>query len=215
MSESVKEWINDLKIRELMTVLKKRKFGVAYAKDRYEAREIVADMLPEGAKIAVGGSVTLQETGILDEIRKPVYNFIDRFNAKSFDEELDLYREGFMADFLVSSTNAITMGGQLVNIDCTGNRTSQIAFGPKRVIIVAGVNKIVDNVEAGLKRAKAIAPMNARRIRHKTPCSTDDCYKCTDCEVQGRVCNVTSIIDGCYKFPERITIVLVGEELGY
>lgn len=215
MAKSVKEWINDLKIKELINVLKERKFGVAYANDRNEARELVANMLPDGATIAVGGSVTLQETGILDEIRKPKYKFIDRYNAKNFDEELDLYREGFTADYLVSSTNAITMGGQLVNIDCTGNRTSQIAFGPKRVIIVAGVNKIVDSVEDGLKRAKSIAPMNARRINHKTPCSTDDCYKCTNCDVRDRVCNVISIIDGCYKFPERITIVLVGEELGY
>lgn len=215
MSNPVFEWHNDLKIKELMKVLEARKFGVAYAKDKDEARKIVMDMIPDGSKIAVGGSVTLDETGILNEIRNPRYNFIDRYNVKDFDEALDRYREGFFADFLVSSTNAVTMGGQLVNIDCTGNRTSQIAFGPKRVIIVAGVNKIVENIEEGIKRSKAIAPMNARRLGHKTPCSTDDCCTCSDCEAQGRVCNIISIIDGCYKFPHRITVVLVAEELGY
>jgi hypothetical protein len=107
------------------------------------------------------------------------------------------------------------MDGALVNIDCTGNRTSQIVFGPKKVIIVAGVNKIVDSVDEGMKRAKKIAPMNARRITHQVPCATDCNIKCSDCHSDARVCNVTSIVTGCHYFPGRITIVLVPEELGY
>ena len=213
--DAVQAWANDLKIKELIKVLKEREFGVAYAKDKDEARKIVMDMIPEGSKIAVGGSVTLNETGILDEIRSDKYNFIDRYNTPNFEAMLDKYREGYTADVFVSSTNAVTMEGQLVNIDCTGNRTSQIVFGPKKVIIVAGVNKIVENVEEGIKRAKSIAPMNARRITHKTPCATDDCMTCSDCHSHARVCNVTSIVDGCHYFPERITIVLVAENLGY
>lgn len=213
--DAVQNWANDLKIKELMKVLKERSFGVAYAKDKDDARKIVMDMIPEGSTIAVGGSVTLNETGILDEIRSEKYNFIDRYNTPNFEAMLEKYREGYHADVFVSSTNAITMGGQLVNIDCTGNRTSQIVFGPKKVIIVAGVNKIVETVEDGIKRAKSIAPLNARRITHKTPCATDDCCTCTDCRSDVRVCNVTSIVDGCHYFPGRITIVLVPEKLGY
>ena len=213
--DAVQTWANDLKIKELMEILKKRDFGVAYAKDKDDARKIVMDMIPEGSTIAVGGSVTLNETGILDEIRSDKYNFIDRYNTPNFEAMLEKYREGYHADVFVSSTNAITMGGQLVNIDCTGNRTSQIVFGPKKVIIVAGVNKIVETVEDGIKRAKSIAPLNARRITHKTPCATDDCCTCTDCSSQARVCNVTSIVDGCHYFPGRITVVLVPEQLGY
>ncbi len=213
--DAVQKWSNERKIMDLIEVLKERKFNAVYAETVDDARRIVMDMIPEGSTIAVGGSVTLNETGILDEIRKPEYKFIDRYNTKSFEEMLDKYREGYYADVMVSSTNAITMGGQLVNIDCTGNRTSQIVFGPKKVIIVAGVNKIVDTVEDGIKRAKKIAPMNARRITHKTPCATDDCSRCSDCRVQPRVCNVTSIVDGCHYFPGRITIVLVPENLGY
>ena len=213
--DAVVKWKNELKIKELMKVLEERDFDTVFAKDKDEARKIVMDMIPEGSKIAVGGSVTLNETGILDAIRDPKYNFIDRYNTSSFEEMLDKYREGYTADVFVSSTNAITMEGQLVNIDCTGNRTRQIVFGPKKVIIVAGVNKIVANVEEGIKRAKEIAPMNARRITHKTPCATDDCCTCSDCRSKARVCNVTSIVDGCHYLPKRITIVLVGEMLGY
>lgn len=213
--DAVQKWANTLKIRELMKVLERRGFNPVFAETVDEARKVVMDMIPDGSTIAVGGSVTLNETGILDEIRKPEYKFIDRYNTSSFEEMLDKYREGYYADFLVSSTNAITMGGQLVNIDCTGNRTSQIVFGPKKVIIVAGVNKIVETVEDGIKRAKSIAPMNARRITHKTPCATDDCMTCCDCDVQPRVCNVTSIVDGCHYFPKRITVVLIPENLGY
>lgn len=213
--DAVQKWANERKIRDLMKVLEERDFDPVYAETAEDAKRIVMDMIPKGATIAVGGSVTLNETGILDEIRKPEYNFIDRYNAGSFEAMLDKYREGYTADVFVSSTNAVTMGGQLVNIDCTGNRTSQIVFGPKKVIIVAGVNKIVDTVEDGIKRAKSIAPMNARRITHKTPCAADDCIKCSDCRCQARICNVTSIVDGCHYFPKRITIVLVPENLGY
>ena len=213
--DAVQKWAYELKIKELIKVLEKRDFVAVMAKDAEDAKKIVMDMIPEGSKIAVGGSVTLNETGILDEIRSDKYNFIDRYNAKDYEDMLDKYREGYYADVLVSSTNAITMGGQLVNIDCTGNRTSQIVFGPKKVIIVAGVNKIVENVEEGIKRAKSIAPMNARRITHRTPCAEDNNMKCSECSVRARMCNVTSIVDGCHYFPKRITVVLVPEVLGY
>lgn len=213
--DAVQKWRNELRIKELIEVLKKRNFDAVMAADKDDARRIVMDMIPDGSVIAVGGSVTLNETGILEEIRSDRYKFIDRYNATSYEDMLDKYRQGYYADVFVSSTNAITMGGQLVNIDCTGNRTSQIVFGPKKVIIVAGVNKIVEDVEEGMKRAKEIAPMNARRLPHKTPCATDDNYKCTECDIQARVCNVTSIVDGCNYFPKRITVVLVPETLGY
>ena len=213
--DAVQKWMYERKIHDCMKVLEEKQYDPIFAKDKDEARKIVMDLIPEGAKIAVGGSVTLNETGILDEIRSDKYNFIDRYNTSSFEEMLDKYREGYFADVMVSSVNAITMKGQLVNIDCTGNRSSQIVFGPKKVIIVAGANKIVETTEDGVKRAKSVAPMNCRRITHKTPCATDDNCRCTDCNVQPRMCNVTSIVEGCTYFPKRITVVLVPEDLGY
>ncbi len=215
MSQQVIQWANELKVKEMIEILNKRDFDARYAATAAEARALVNELIPDGATVCVGGSVTLNETGIMDDITSGRYNFIDRFHTKSFEEMLDKYREGYFADVMVSSTNAITKEGQLVNIDCTGNRTSQIVFGPKKVIIVAGVNKIVDTVEDGVKRAKSVAPLNARRITHKTPCATDDNCNCTDCRSNARVCNVTSIVEGCHYFPGRITVILVPEVLGY
>ena len=215
MSKEVIKWANELKAKEIIDILNERDFDARYAATPEEARKMVNELIPDGSTICVGGSVTLNETGIMDDIRSDRYKFIDRFNTPSFETMLDKYREGYTADVMVSSTNAITKEGQLVNIDCAGNRTGQIAFGPKKVIIVAGVNKIVDTLEDGLKRAKSVAPMNARRITHKTPCATDDNCSCTDCRSNARVCNVIGIVDGCHYFPKRITVIVVPEVLGY
>ena len=213
--DATQKWAYERRIADLVKVLEENEFATAVAKDKEDAKRIVMEMIPEGSTIAVGGSVTLNETGILDEIRSDKYKFIDRYNTPNFEAMLEKYREGYHADVFVSSTNAVTMNGELVNIDCTGNRTSQIVFGPKKVIIVAGANKIVDTLEDGMKRAKSIAPMNARRITHQTRCATDDNIKCSNCHSAARVCNVTSIVTGCHYFPKRITIVLVPEDLGY
>ncbi len=209
----IKKWSLQKKAQAAVDKLNSRKFDAHYADNAQEALKLVEEMLPKGAEIAVGGSVTLQETGILDLIKSEKYKFIDRFNNKSWEEELHKYRLGFLSDYFVSSTNAITMDGQLVNIDCTGNRTGCIAFGPKRVIIVAGANKIVKDIAEGIERAKSVAPMNSKRIHHGNPC--DETCECCDCTGEMRVCNIISIVDGCYKFQGRISVIVVAEELGF
>ncbi|MDO5396976.1 MAG: lactate utilization protein [bacterium] len=201
------------KAHDAVEVLNRCKFDAHYADNAAEAKEIVKSLIPKGSEIAVGGSVTLQETGIMDLIRSDDYKFIDRFNNKSWDEELHKYRLGYMSDVFITSSNAVTMEGQLVNIDCTGNRTGCIGFGPKKVIIVIGVNKIVADAAEGVKRAKSIAPLNSRRINHGNPC--DETLSCENCTGTNRVCNIISIIDGCYKFPGRISVIVVAEELGF
>ncbi|MCX7715078.1 MAG: lactate utilization protein [Clostridia bacterium] len=211
--DAIAKWHAECKAQEIVEILKKKDFNAIYAQNSEAAKKIVMDMIPEGASIAVGGSVTLSETGIMSEITSGKYKFIDRFNTPSFEDMLEKYREGFFADYFVTGTNAITKTGELVNTDCTGNRTGAIAFGPKRVIVVAGVNKIVDTVEDGIKRAKSIAPMNAKRITHKTPCTIDG--KCHECHDTQTICNITNIIHNCYKFPGRITVVIIPEILGY
>lgn len=209
----IKKWSLQKKARAAVEVLNSRKFDARYAENAEEALRLVEEMLPEGAQIAVGGSVTLQETGIMELIRSDKYKFIDRFNNESWEEELHKYRLGFLSDVFVTGTNAITMDGQLVNIDCTGNRTGCIAFGPKRVIVVAGANKIVEDIAEGVMRAKAVAPLNSKRIRHGNPC--DETCECCDCTGTNRICNIISIIDGCYKFPKRISVIIAAEELGF
>lgn len=209
----IKKWGLMKKAKDAVEVLNSRKFDAHYADNADEARRLVEEMLPEGAQIAVGGSVTLQETGIMELIRSPKYNFIDRFNNESWEEELHKYRLGFLSDVFVTGSNAVTMNGEIVNIDCTGNRVGCIGFGPKKVIIVVGANKIVDDMAEGIKRAKSVAPLNSRRIHHNNPC--DETNKCVDCTGEKRVCNIISVIDGCYKFPGRISVIVVGEELGF
>lgn len=211
--EASKRWYYECLSKDLVEVLNSKGYDGIYADTPEEARKIVSEILTEGATVAVGGSVTLNETGIFEDITSGKYQFIERYKQPSFDAMCDKYREGFFADFFVTSSNAVTKDGELVNIDCTGNRTGCIAFGPKKVIIVIGANKIVEDVGEGYARAKNVGIMNAKRIKHKVPCNEDG--KCHDCDYQQRVCNITSIIHNCYKFPKRITAIVVPEELGY
>lgn len=215
--DEVKRWARECQAREIVDILNARKFDAIYADNIEEAKKIALDKIPEGASIAVGGSVTLGEMGIIDDFRSEKYNFIDRYNTPDFGVTLERYREGLTADVFVTSVNAVTKTGCLVCMDCTGNRVSALIFGPKKVIVITGVNKIVETVEEGMARAKKIAPLNARRISHKTPCAVDctkpNCAECTD--TPARMCNSIGIIDGCYYFPQRITVIVVPEELGY
>ena len=213
--DNVQKWAYRLQAKEMVDILNSKNLNALYADNEKEAKKLFLELIPEGASVCVGGSVTLKQTGIMDEIESGRYDFYDRFHCESVAAMHDVYRESYKADFMVSSSNAVTREGQLVNIDCVGNRASQIAFGPKKVIIIAGVNKIVDTMEDGIKRARSIAPLNAKRIRHKTPCATDDCCTCSNCEGQPRMCNFIGIVDGCFHFPKRITVIMVAEELGY
>ncbi len=209
----IKKWSLQKKAKAAVEVLNKHQFDAHYAKNAQDACNLVKEMLSDGTQIAVGGSVTLQETGIMELIKSGKYDFIDRFNNTSWEEELNKYRLGFLSDVFITGTNAITMDGQLVNIDCTGNRVGCIGFGPKKVIVVVGANKIVKDISEGIQRAKSIAPLNSRRINHGNPC--DETCECAECTGTNRICNIVSIIDGCYKFPKRISVIVIADELGF
>ncbi len=209
----IKKWSLQKKAKSVVEVLNKRQFDAHYAENAQDACNLVEEMLSDGTQIAVGGSVTLQETGIMELIKSGKYDFIDRFNNTSWEEELHKYRLGFLSDVFITGTNAITMDGQLVNIDCTGNRVGCIGFGPKKVIVVVGANKIVKDISEGIQRAKSIAPLNSRRIKHGNPC--DETCECAECTGTNRICNIVSIIDGCYKFPKRISVIVIADELGF
>jgi len=216
MNEVLK-WNMEKNAKEIVDLLNDAKFDAHYAENVEEAKAIMKGLIPKGASIAVGGSVTLNETGVMNEIvRSPEYNFIDRFAATSFENMLELYREGLTSDVFISSVNAITKEGQLILLDCTGNRVSSVIFGPKKVIILAGVNKVVDTLQEGIDRAKKIAPLNARRLPHKeAPCYEDGVCRKEVCKMHDRVCNAMGIVDGCYYEPGRISVIIVPEVLGY
>lgn len=172
-------------------------------------------MIPQGATVGRCGSTTLTEMGIYDELRERGLTIIDPFRPHlSPEEKLQERRKTLLCDVLLSSANAITRDGKIINVDGTGNRVAGMIFGPKKVIIVAGKNKIVFNIREGLERIKNFsAPLNARRLNKKVPCARLD--RCPgECASSERMCNVTVILE---KQPDKssISVLLVGEDLGF
>lgn len=208
-----KLWQNQCIAYEIVEILNKKKYNAFYAPDLEAAKNKVLELIPEGSSIALGGSVTIEEMGLIDIFRNGPYKLFDRYKPMSHEERIELMRQSLLADVLVTSTNAITKNGELVNVDCSGNRVSAMIFGPKKVIIVAGVNKVVDNLDDAFKRLKKIAPMNAKRNNHKTPC-TETGY-CADCQIKARMCNYVTVINHGMKFENRINVIIVPQEVGF
>ncbi|MBR5230138.1 MAG: lactate utilization protein [Firmicutes bacterium] len=194
--------------------LNKRGFDAYYVSTAAEAREKVMEMMPEGSSVAWGGSMTLNETGIKDAVKAGNYTVIDREKAAPWSEEwMEIMRKALTADVFLMSSNAITEDGQLINIDGLGNRVAALCFGPKEVIVVAGMNKVVGTLEDGWNRARRyVAPLNGQRFEgFSIPCQTTG--MCADCKSQQTICSqfvVTRIVKN-----KRVKVVLVGENLGY
>jgi hypothetical protein len=209
--------------------LHRRKMNGQYAINRQEALSLAIGMIPEGAVVARGDGITLDQIGLVKAIKDRGQNtLIDPFRTDEngfwpkSDERLQMMRETFFADILITGTNAITLDGKIVNIDGAGNRVAAMIFGPSKVILVMGINKIVKDVEEGLRRIhQYAAPVNAQRhvIKHHSLGFSDlPCVKtgsCVDCCHEWKICNYTVIIDGALpQHRGRINVILVGEELG-
>ncbi|GLC30886.1 lactate utilization protein [Clostridium omnivorum] len=209
----VKRWKLQCEGKEIVSILNAKKYNALYVDNLEQAKEKVLELIPKGSSIALGGSVTLNEMDLVNTFREGDYNFYDRYQDLPFPEIVEIMRQSMVADYLVTSTNAITRKGELVNMDCSGNRAAGMIFGPKKVIVIAGANKIVENLEEAEKRIKRVAIMNAKRINHKTPCV--ETGFCQDCSVPGRVCNYLSVVNNGGKFEGRFTVIVVGDEVGY
>lgn len=184
-----------------------------YCENKEEALTMAKRFLMPGCSIAWGGSETLKEVGLIEELKNSDYILYDRFAAKTEDEKTQMYGKIVTADYFFMSSNAITLDGQLVNIDGAGNRVACLIHGPKNVIIIAGMNKIVPDVETGIRRTHNIAaPPNAIRLGANTPCS--QIGKCSDCLSKDCLC-AQVVVTRKSKIPFRIKVILVGEELGY
>ncbi|TAK29795.1 MAG: lactate utilization protein [Chloroflexota bacterium] len=224
------KWFYEERARVVIRHLLKKNMNGRYVSDRKEALSTVMSMIPDGVAVCRGDSVSLEQIGVIDELRKRTQiEFIDG-QAKKEDgsyavdaEERDaLYRQAFTADVFVTGTNAITLDGKLVNIDGHGCRVAPLIFGPKKVVVVVGANKIARDLDEALERVRQIAaPINAQRhyIKHHLedlaglPCQRTG--KCIDCLHEYRICRATVIIDGSMpRFKGRINVVLVGEQLG-
>lgn len=227
ISSEVKRF-NETRAHSVIKNLQKRNINGLYASNREEAISAVLKMIPPDVSVSRGNSVTLFQMDIMTELQKRNQNkIIDPF-PKDTDQMLDrqqteeLARQALLCDVFLTSTNAITFDGKLVNIDGQGNRVAAMIFGPKKVIIIAGVNKIVKDVEAGLERIHSIAtPVTAiwHELKHNDPyVSNVPCAKtgkCTDCSSDWRGCRYTVIIEGAMPpQKDRLNVVLVGEELG-
>jgi len=176
-----------------------------------EARACVASLLNPGDQVSVGGSMTLFEAGIIDLLRSGDYDFLDRY-APGADIPT-LYRQSFSCDAYLTSSNAITENGELLNVDGNGNRVAAMIFGPKRVIVIAGYNKIVKDLDAAHERLKAIAcPANCVRLDRKTPCT--ETGHCMDCRSTDRICS-SYVTHRYQQNAGRIHVILVNEALGY
>lgn len=184
------------------------------AATRDDARNEVLAALTKGASIGLGGSYTVREIGLLDALREGEFVLFDQYReGLSREEAMDARKQGTHADFFVSGSNAITDDGKIVNVDGLGNRLAGFCFGPAKVIIVAGRNKVVTDLDAALARVRNVAaPMNAARFGLSTPCV--ETGRCSDCDSPERICNLTLIIEK-QKVKGRIKVILINEDLGY
>lgn len=184
-----------------------------YCDNAEEALLMAKRFLTPGCSISWGGSETLTEIGLLDELRASDYILYDRHTAKTPEEKSLIYSKIVTADYYFMSSNAITLDGQLVNIDGAGNRVACLITGPKNVIIIAGMNKIVTDVTTGMERVRNMAaPPNTNRLGAKTPCA--ELGRCANCLVDDCIC-CEIVITRKSKVSGRIKVILVGEELGY
>ena len=213
MDSNVK-WVNEEKILRTINSLEMNNMNGYIVNSKEELIDMIISLTNEGDKVSCGGSMSLVETGVMDHLRSGRYDFLDRAKEGLSAMDIDrIYRESFFADAYFSSTNAITEGGELYNVDGNGNRVAALLFGPKKVIIVAGVNKIVKNLDEAIKRNREIAaPANAKRLNKSTPC-TKVGY-CMDCKSAEKICREYTLIKS-QKDKNRIHVIFLNDSIGY
>lgn len=199
--------------RTIIAKLQARKMEGYYCPDKESAKAKVLELIGNDKKVVTyGGSMSLGEAGIYDAVEKAGHELLRRENYTTPEEQAQCYAKQVMSDVYLMSTNAITLDGELINIDGAGNRVACLIYGPKEVIVLAGMNKVVSNVEEGVKRVRNFAaPPNTVRLGIDTPCAKTG--QCGDC-LNNTICCQT-VITRASRIPNRIKVVLVGEELGY
>jgi len=181
-----------------------------YASSAEEAKKIALDLIPEGSMVTMGGGMSVHEIGLVDALKNGNYNFLDRDQA---EDKRAAMLAAYDADFFLSSCNAITEDGILINIDGNANRVSAIAQGPKKVIFIVGMNKVCSDVDGGMKRARNVAaPINAQRFGLDTPCTkTGSCFNCKSPDT---IC-CQFLVTRFSRHADRIHVILVNDSLGF
>lgn len=184
-----------------------------YCATSKEAVEKALSLMPEGSSVTWGGSMTLKECGLMDALRQSSYELIDRAEATTPEESRLMYGRQVLADYFLMSSNAVTIDGELINLDGHANRVACLCCGPKNVIVIAGMNKVSASIEDAIKRVRNFAaPPNTVRLGKKTPCAVTG--HCGDCYSPDCICSQL-VITRRSSIPNRIKVILVGEELGY
>jgi len=207
-------------IQRLIERLRENNIPAVYVENRREARRQVMSMIPDGSVVGFGDSLTLRQIGVVDALEEGNCTFLNPWRPGiSVEENIRLKRRALTSDVFVTGTNAVTLDGKIVNVDGHGNRVAAMLFGPEKVIIVIGVNKVAENLEEALERIRnEAAPMNVKRhpdFDPMPPCGATGI--CSDCSSPWRICNKTVIIERQYdnsKYKPVITIVIIGEKLG-
>ena len=201
---------NTLLAQKVIKGLQSRNMSGYYAADREEALRLALSLIPEGSSVTMGGGTSVHEIGLVDALKKGEYNFIDR---DAFEDKRAAALLAYDADVFLASCNAITNDGVLVNIDGNANRVSAIAHGPKKVIMIVGMNKVCGDVDGALKRARNVAaPINAQRFGLSTPCAKTGA--CFDCKSPDTIC-CQFLITRVSRHKDRIHVILVNDDLGF
>ena len=201
---------NALLAQKVIKGLESRNMSGYYAATKEEALQKALELIPEGSSVTMGGCMSAQEIGLVDAVKKGNYNFIDRY---AFANPREGALMAYDADVYLASANAMTEDGVLVNIDGNSNRVSAIAHGPKKVVFIIGMNKVCDDVDGAMKRARNVAaPINAQRFGLSTPCAKTG--SCMNCKSPDTIC-CQFLITRYSKHPGRIHVILVNDNLGF
>lgn len=209
---SYKKEAYELKAKSIIKNFEKRKINGFYCSNKEEALEKALSLIEKDSTVSWGGSSTIDEIGLLDAVKTGDYKVIDRDIAENAEDRWELMQKSFFADSYITSSNALTIDGEIVNIDGNGNRVAAISFGPKKVIIIVGMNKIVRDLDCAVERVQnQAAPPNVKRLNLNTSCSKTG--YCMDCYTDDCICSQI-LITRFNRNKDRINVIIVGEELG-
>ena len=215
-----KKKMYDLSGPKTAEALNKRHFEAYYCSTAAEAVEKVLELTPKTDVVSWGGAMTVDELGIKQRMAQEGYTLLDRDTAQTPEEKQAIMRQALTCGTFLMSSNAISKDGQLVNIDGNGNRVAAMLFGPKKVLVFAGCNKIVRDIDDAAKRVKSCAtPANAMRLNLDTPCTHGACpgtdgELCAGCRSENRICAMYTVL-ARQRVKGRIHVILIGEEVGY
>jgi len=208
-----KKMYYEKRAQKLVASLHSRHFEAYYCETKEVALNKALELIPEGSSVGWGGATSATQIGLQDAIRTGNYHAIDRESCKTAEEKEQAARDCFSADYFITGANALSLDGQMVNIDGMGNRVAAIVYGPKNIIVIAGMNKVEDSLEKAVGRARTVAaPMNQQRFLLDNPCTYT--ASCADCKSESCICNQILITRHC-RPAGRIKFILVGEELGF